>query len=576
MKPILQSLQKTFFFFVVICGISNKSYSQTPFTCPSLAFQVAGDTSLGPVSLYSYNINTGERDLIAPLGRSVNAIAYNTVDNMIWGFDQNAFQMVRIDAAGVITAFPIPNLPPDIYNSADFLPNGYLLFYRTDSGTATLTYYVVDLDPNRATYLQLVDPTQAGFPLESAPYGTTMSQLTLTNDMAYNPTYNVLVGIGTGANNKKIVTLNPTTGVVNVLPTAVSGDGFESTTGPYGAAFVDAGSNTSLYIFANNPGSFYRIDLANSKATLLSQSIIANNNDGASCPTALLSIPISGNVFNDISADNTVNGTGTNIGALNAVLYDNSTGKVVAVYPVNADGTYSFGATPGNDYSVYLTTNTPTVGQVAPPTPSLPAGYGNTGENLGTATGNDGSAEGVLPLGVLTAPTTNANFGIKILVPFGCEALAYQVAGPDSRGPVSLFSYNINTGERVEISALGRSINAIAYNPVDNMIWGFDQNSYQFVRIEADGSVTDFTIPNLPQDIYNSADFLPGGYLLFYRTDTGTATLTYYMIDLNPGRPATYLKLVDPTQVSYPLESAPYGTQMTQLTLTNDMTYNAT
>ena len=131
---------------------------------------------------------------------------------------------------------------------------------------------------------------------------------------------------------------------------------------------------------------------------------------------------ISGNVFNDLnglnaSPVNTVDGTGLNPGGLNAVLYDNTTGAVTATVPVNADGTYNFSAVGGVNYTVYITTNTVTVGQTAVPVVALPAGWVNTGENncviTAGCTGNDGAVNGVLPLGVVNSTITQANFGIE-------------------------------------------------------------------------------------------------------------------------------------------------------------------
>lgn len=132
---------------------------------------------------------------------------------------------------------------------------------------------------------------------------------------------------------------------------------------------------------------------------------------------------ISGNVFNDDNGLNDtptgiVNGSGTNAGGLNAILYNNTTEAVVAVVPVNADGSYTFPpAVGGNTYSVYITTATATVGQPAPPVVTLPAGWVSTGEqnceNAAGCTGSDGTANGILSLGPVNNDITEANFGIE-------------------------------------------------------------------------------------------------------------------------------------------------------------------
>ncbi|MNU28494.1 hypothetical protein D3C71_169320 [compost metagenome] len=135
-------------------------------------------------------------------------------------------------------------------------------------------------------------------------------------------------------------------------------------------------------------------------------------------------ITIAGHVYDDANGlqgtpVNTVDGTGTNAGGLNAVLYDVTTGKVVATVPVDANGTYSFSAKAENNYSVYITTNTVTAGQTSVPVIALPAGWGNTGEQNCVAsagcTGNDGAPDGILSLGTVSGNITQANFGIEQL-----------------------------------------------------------------------------------------------------------------------------------------------------------------
>jgi CshA-type fibril repeat protein len=136
-------------------------------------------------------------------------------------------------------------------------------------------------------------------------------------------------------------------------------------------------------------------------------------------------LTVSGNVLNDVNGlvNNTVDGTG--IGApsatpLYATLYD-ANGIVVESVLVNttgvggAIGSYSFkNVTPNTSYNVMVSTVQGTPGIPAPPK-TLPAGWANTGDNVGTAVGNDGTPNGVLPVNVTTTSITNANFGIVLL-----------------------------------------------------------------------------------------------------------------------------------------------------------------
>ncbi|MGG7663545.1 T9SS type A sorting domain-containing protein [Dyadobacter sp. BHUBP1] len=125
-------------------------------------------------------------------------------------------------------------------------------------------------------------------------------------------------------------------------------------------------------------------------------------------------VTLTGNVFHDANAlkDVTVNSTATDASiptGLYVTLVD-STGAAVKTVPVNADGTYDFGVTAPGDYSIVLHQT-----QAGSTTPSLPAGWVNTGENLGAGVGSDAGVNGILT-GITVAGTnvTNANFGIQL------------------------------------------------------------------------------------------------------------------------------------------------------------------
>lgn len=124
-------------------------------------------------------------------------------------------------------------------------------------------------------------------------------------------------------------------------------------------------------------------------------------------------VPLSGNVFNDIDGlnDGSVDGTNAVPGGLFANLLD-SNGNVVASVPVNPDGSYSFPAVVPGDYNVQISTNQG-VESSAAPAQTLPAGWVSTGENLGSGSGDDGTVDGLLPVTVGDTPVTDANFGIE-------------------------------------------------------------------------------------------------------------------------------------------------------------------
>ncbi len=138
------------------------------------------------------------------------------------------------------------------------------------------------------------------------------------------------------------------------------------------------------------------------------------SNGCASPPTAVtFNSAICGNVLNDANGltDNTVNGPGVNGPSVSGTpLYASlvSNGVVIATVPITSTGSYSFTNVTGGTYNVVLTTNS-----AGSTTPSLPASWTSTGENLGTAAGNDGTVNGTLAVTVTMGTVTEANFGIE-------------------------------------------------------------------------------------------------------------------------------------------------------------------
>jgi len=372
--------------------------SVTPFACSNTAYQVSGG-AVGTYTLTSYNVAVGSSTTVAPFTFAVNAIGYNTIDNLLYGWDNTDGQVFSVDAAGNTTLYTISGLPTSGYNVGD-VNNGYLYLYV---GSAT-TFYKVDINPARSTYMQLVATvTLSG--------GSTTLNI---NDWAYNTATGLLTGLvnpGASTNPLKIVTINPATGVVAYSSSAVTGT-ITSETGTMGAVFIDA-TNT-LYAFNNTSGKIFNIDLSTYVALDVSTTTPVTNNDGASCPTAILAYSLQGTVYDDQNGlnDGIINGTATNAGGtLYAVLYDNTTGKVEDTALVGSNGIYYLAATPGNTFTVYLTTTIPTIGQTAVPTRTLPTGWVNTGEKLGT-TGSDGTIDGILSIGAINADTKFIRFGI--------------------------------------------------------------------------------------------------------------------------------------------------------------------
>ncbi|RFA31755.1 hypothetical protein CAI16_20010, partial [Virgibacillus dokdonensis] len=242
----------------------------TMWECDPNGLQVAGV----PSSLFSIDLVTGAATnlgLLSPI-TSYNSIGFNSIDNTIWGinFNSNRPAVARINTDLTVSIFSVEGLPtPTTYIAGDVDFNGYLYLYRQSR------IYVVDVNPNSATFLRQVDPTN-GFIVDTPPYGIP------TNigipDWAFNPVDQQLYGVG----GSSVIRWDPLTGVATVIPTVgVPASG-------YGAVFFDI--EGSLYAIRNDNGNIYRITFSGLNATgvLFSTTIPAANNDGARCVFAPL------------------------------------------------------------------------------------------------------------------------------------------------------------------------------------------------------------------------------------------------------------------------------------------------
>jgi hypothetical protein len=135
------------------------------------------------------------------------------------------------------------------------------------------------------------------------------------------------------------------------------------------------------------------------------------------CDSAVGSLTISGNVFNDGNglSDNMVNGTPTNAGGGLFATLLNSDNEVILSVPVGADGTYEFNSLLAGEYSVVLTDNK-VPGGTNITSSTLPANWVNTGDNIGlpTTPGAGATVDGISePIILTTANVSNVNFGIN-------------------------------------------------------------------------------------------------------------------------------------------------------------------
>ncbi|MBL7707131.1 MAG: T9SS type A sorting domain-containing protein [Taibaiella sp.] len=253
---------------------------------------------------------------------------------------------------------------------------------------------------------------------------------------------------------------------------------------------------------------------------------------------------IAGNVFNDVNSknNNLIDQSATNPLAL-PVLYAyivSSDSVIRSVTTVNANGTYSFTNIPGANYNVVISTTQVAVNsklnyatQV-----TLPAGWNNVGEQLGTTagTGIDAIADGILPL-VLNGNKTGVNFGIQRLpVPgSGANSAANPGGTAQVTVPGSTFTNTTVSSDYDGGTITGIRIVSFPANTTTIVING---NSYNSTTWPAAGVLVPANASGVPtQTITVDPDFEgPGSIMIPFKsvdnagqvsTANGAATLTF-------------------------------------------------
>lgn len=246
------------------------------FSCTSDGIQVAQN----PSQLYNINLVTGQLTAKGPLQPSglYNAIGYNIIDNNLYGYSGGKIILINTNQKVGFLA-PVPNLPVISLVTGDINLNGWLYLYAPNNPR----FYVVDMNPNSASYLQLIDPV-TGL-IQTSNFGVPLSLPSFIVDWSFNPLDNQLYAVISNTTNA--VRINPITGSLTILTTTGL-----PTPGPYqyGATFSDSAG--VLYALNNNLGNVYRITFSgnNATASLFSTAAISSSNDGARC--ALASTPL--------------------------------------------------------------------------------------------------------------------------------------------------------------------------------------------------------------------------------------------------------------------------------------------
>lgn len=285
-KKGLQTLITTTFILITIL----RTEAQTPFTCDHTMY-LSNETSL-----YSYS-TSGIQTYLFEVG-NVNSLGFAKT-GIMWAFDQTvgSKSVVTIDSNGIVTPIFIPDLPIPAgantnYNVGAIDTNGYYYLY---DGETTARFYIIDTDPTRSTYGRLVNPGANGGVVPyladtRTPRGTVISPAAngginrrLISDWCVNPLDGRLYAMTNSASVRPyiLVSYDPVTGQIQEHTSAITGDNIRNTPS-YGAIFLDLLGN--FYVFANQRGHLYSINVANSTARQLSTySITSSNVDGANC-----------------------------------------------------------------------------------------------------------------------------------------------------------------------------------------------------------------------------------------------------------------------------------------------------
>ena len=277
MKSFISVILLMIFYSPVTAQDVSRTIGVPQFHCDTLGYLFQGV----PTSMYAINLATGDDTLLqqnlipSPPNQQLNAFGYNRTDNFIWGYRLHTTDLVRIAANFSITIFSIPGLPEASFNVGDISEDG-ILYLTTTHNT---TVFRVDLNPNSATYLQMLSPLT----IDSTNFF----------DWSFSPIDGNIYAIDSADNS--IFRFDSNTGTRTWIGIA-TGDGID-TVGRFGASYMDTDGN--FYLSANRGGKIFKISAphtGNTNAVLFSQSPASLNNDGALCSGALFNsvAPVTG------------------------------------------------------------------------------------------------------------------------------------------------------------------------------------------------------------------------------------------------------------------------------------------
>ena len=242
---------------------SSNSFSQVPFPCDGNFYQTLG--TLGNISFYQVQVNPLSFVSISNLtnqglNTEINSIAFNPVDNLIYGINPDPpYELYQIDALGNLANLGIISPPLTGRNQAGSMDN-LGNFFVTGSGGML---YSIDVTSSPPTSVLLGSPNLG------------------VDDITYNTNDGYLYGFDeTVGRLFKISTINGTSTAVGPV---------DNRWGPFGALYFNPQGN--IYGYGDDksipPSSsqetFAEIDPATGIISPVDTGIITRLNDGTSC-----------------------------------------------------------------------------------------------------------------------------------------------------------------------------------------------------------------------------------------------------------------------------------------------------
>ncbi|MFC7623145.1 DUF6923 family protein [Microlunatus sp. GCM10028923] len=241
---------------------------QEDFGCTPQGILFQSPTGVPPTQVIGIDMVDGTPTGLGTLeGRRVNAIAYNGLDDYIYGLDLQNDQMVRVGSGPSVVELGWPEGLPDLV-VGDIDEDGR--YWVTDG----LGWWVIDLVPGSDSYGTIVEEGEAPTPAGLSTMGA---------DWAHVPGTEALWSIGVQDTDSVLVKFDLKTHERTVAANlgVLGGNTF-------GAVYADP--DGFLYGSDNKTGDIFRVDVAAGTVRKFSDGPASSVNDGARCAAAPIPI----------------------------------------------------------------------------------------------------------------------------------------------------------------------------------------------------------------------------------------------------------------------------------------------